>query len=51
MKRKKKRKVKRRMNSLQVFDNLEFGSIRTVTIDGEPWFVLLHWDIRIQQMP
>ena len=24
---------------MQVFDNLEFGSIRTVTIDGEPWFV------------
>ena len=28
------------MNSnLQIFDNPEFGSIRTVTIDGEPWFV------------
>lgn len=27
------------MNDLQVFNNTEFGSIRTVTIDGEPWFV------------
>lgn len=27
------------MNDLQVFKNAEFGEIRTVTIDGEPWFV------------
>ncbi len=27
------------MNDLQIFNNSEFGSIRTVTIDGEPWFV------------
>lgn len=27
------------MNEIQVFNNLEFGSIRTVTIDNEPWFV------------
>lgn len=27
------------MNSLQIFESQEFGSIRTVTIDGEPWFV------------
>ncbi len=27
------------MNALQVFENPEFGSIRTVEIDGEPWFV------------
>lgn len=27
------------MNELQVFNNPEFGEIRTVTIDGEPWFV------------
>lgn len=27
------------MNNLQIFDNAEFGSIRTVTINGEPWFV------------
>ncbi len=26
-------------NSLRVFDNEEFGTIRTVMIDGEPWFV------------
>ena len=27
------------MNELQVFFNEEFGNIRTVTRDGEPWFV------------
>jgi len=27
------------MNTLQIFNNEEFGSIRTLTIDGEPWFV------------
>ena len=27
------------MNDLQVFKNAEFGEIRTVTIDDEPWFV------------
>ena len=27
------------MNELQIFSNEEFGEIRTVTIDGEPWFV------------
>lgn len=27
------------MNNLKVFKNQEFGSIRTVEIDGEPWFV------------
>lgn len=27
------------MNGLQVFNNEEFGEIRTVTIDNEPWFV------------
>ena len=27
------------MNKLQIFENEEFGAIRTVTIDGEPWFV------------
>lgn len=26
-------------NNLQVFTNEEFGSVRTVTINGEPWFV------------
>lgn len=26
-------------NKIQVFDNEAFGSIRTVEIDGEPWFV------------
>ena len=27
------------MNELQVFNNDEFGSIRTVIIENEPWFV------------
>lgn len=27
------------MNDLQIFNNAEFGQIRTVTIDDEPWFV------------
>lgn len=27
------------MNQLQVFQNNEFGQIRTLTIDNEPWFV------------
>lgn len=27
------------MNDLQIFSNKEFGQIRTIEIDGEPWFV------------
>lgn len=27
------------MNDLNIFENAEFGQVRTVTIDGEPWFV------------
>lgn len=27
------------MNELKIFNNKEFGRIRTVTIDNEPWFV------------
>ena len=27
------------MNNLQIFKNEEFGEVRTVTIDNEPWFV------------
>lgn len=27
------------MNQLQIFTNSDFGEIRTVTIDNEPWFV------------
>lgn len=27
------------MNQLEIFENREFGEIRTVTVDGEPWFV------------
>lgn len=27
------------LNQLEIFKNREFGEIRTVTVDGEPWFV------------
>ena len=27
------------MNEMQIFQNEQFGSIRTVVQDGEPWFV------------
>ena len=27
------------MNGLQIFNNPEFGQVRTLTIEGEPWFV------------
>lgn len=27
------------MNNIQIFNNPQFGNIRTVTIQGEPWFV------------
>ena len=29
------------MNQLEIFRNREFGEIRTVTVDGEPWFCLM----------
>lgn len=27
------------MNGIKIFENPEFGQVRTVMIDGEPWFV------------
>ena len=27
------------MNEIMIFNNPEFGSVRTVCIDGEPWLV------------
>lgn len=27
------------MNEITIFENPEFGSVRTITIDGEPWLV------------
>ena len=27
------------MNELQVFNNTEFGTVRTLIINDEPWFV------------
>ena len=27
------------MNRIQVFENQDFGQLRTVMVDGEPWFV------------
>ena len=32
-------KEETRMNELQVFENDEFGKIRTLTIENEPWFI------------
>ena len=26
-------------NAIQVFNNEDFGEVRTIIIDGEPWFV------------
>lgn len=31
--------MKKKMNDLQIFNNPEFGPVRTITIDSEPWFV------------
>lgn len=31
------------MNNLEIFKSAEFGEIRTVNIDGEPWFVGKDW--------
>lgn len=28
------------MNNMQIFENSQFGAIRTVIQDGEPWFAL-----------
>lgn len=27
------------MNDMKIFENPEFGKVRTTVIDGEPWFV------------
>lgn len=27
------------MNEVQIFNNPEFGSVRTMTVENEPWFV------------
>lgn len=27
------------MNEIKIFENPDFGEIRTIIIDGEPWFV------------
>lgn len=34
-----KEKEKKNMEQLQIFKNSEFGEIRTITINNEPWFV------------
>lgn len=26
-------------NKIQIFENVEFGQVRTIVIGGEPWFV------------
>ena len=32
-------KGERKMNELQIFENKDFGKVRTVTVNGEPFFV------------
>ena len=27
------------MNEIKIFENAEFGKVRTVSINGEPWLV------------
>jgi len=27
------------MYNIKIFENAEFGQVRTVILDGEPWFV------------
>ena len=34
-----RKEIKESMSGLQIFKNGDFGEIRTVAIDGEPWFV------------
>lgn len=33
------------MNELKVFQNKEFGEVRSLIIGGEPWFVGKMWQI------
>lgn len=35
----KEEKEEAELNELQIFEKEDFGSIRTITVDGEPWFV------------
>lgn len=41
------------MNEIKIFENTEFGSIRTLEIDGEPTLVVqmsqIYWDIQIHK--
>ena len=32
-------RMNKKMNNLQIFNSEEFGAVRTVTIENEPWFV------------
>lgn len=34
----KRKRGERRLNNIKIFENEEFGEIRTATINGEPWF-------------
>ena len=36
------------MNEIKIFENTEFGSVRTIAIDGEPYFV--GKDVAVQEM-
>lgn len=33
------RERKEKMREIQIFENAEFGKVRTIVIDNEPWFV------------
>lgn len=43
------------MNDLQIFENPEFGSVRTVEVNGTPWWLARmlpqRWGIRIRNVP
>ena len=34
------------MKEMQIFENQEFGAVRTVELDGEPWLVARMWPRR-----
>lgn len=39
----KTKESKNNMNGLEIFQSEEFGQVRTISIDGEPWFDGKEW--------
>ena len=41
--------------NMEIFNNEEFGEVRAIVINGEPWFVgrdvANRWDTRIRKTP